>query len=128
MIVSITVAGEPAAPVAVTVIVSTYVPTVSALAARLHATVPLPVPAAAVSDVHAFFLVAVQPVVLALSPLSVIVALLPPALPPWTIETLRDVGLTTSVSGTGGCVTRSVSMTPSGEPDAPLAVIVSVST
>src|SRR5690606_2218088 len=61
--VSITRAGEPLAPLAVTLMVSTYTPGVSPEVLRVQETVPLPVPLAVVSVVQLFFLAALHDLV-----------------------------------------------------------------
>ena len=77
---------------------------------RLHATVPLPVPLLVVSVVQLFRFAAVHAVLPALSPLRVIVALLPAAAVPAVATVLRKSGATTIASGTGAAVIRNVSM------------------
>ena len=100
--VSITVAGDPVAPVVVTVIVSTYVPGPSPVMLRDHVTDPLPVPLPLMKVVHACRFDALHAVVDELSPVSVMAALSPGAVPPGWALALRDVGLTVMTSGTGG--------------------------
>ena len=89
--------------------VSTYVPTVRPLVLRVHVTVPLPVPLAVVSVVHAFRFVADQVAVLAPVPEKVTLALSPGATLPCCTARLREPGETTRTNGGGAAVTTSVS-------------------
>jgi hypothetical protein len=120
--------GEPVAPVADTVMVSTYTPGVSPAVLRLQATVPLPVPFAVVSVVQLFRLVAVHLTAPAPAPVNVTLALPSGPAAPATTVLLRDAGLTVSAKGTGAAVMVSVSMIRPGEPVAPVADTVIVST
>src|SRR5690606_39339984 len=83
---------------------------------------------AAVRVLLRFRLAAVQALVAAPSPVMVTAALADAAAVPICAETLREPGLTVSARGTGAAVITSVSMIRSGEPVAPLAVTVIVST
>src|SRR5690606_40883937 len=94
-------ADEPLAPLAVTLMVSTYTPGVSPEVLRVQETVPLPVPFAVVSVVQLFFLAAVHEALLAPSPVRVTVALPPAAALPCCTFTYRDAGDTLIASGTG---------------------------
>ena len=84
-------------------------------------------PPAVVNVVHAFFFVAVHTADAAPVPLSVTVALSAGAALPCCTATLREPGLTASTNG-GGAVIRSVSYTTPGDPAAPAAETVIVST
>src|SRR5690606_19715781 len=95
---------------------------------RVHATVPLPVPVELVSVVQLFRLAALQVLLAAPSPVSVTVASPEGAEVPCCELTLRDDGDTLSARGTGIAVITSESITRVGEPLAPLAVTVMVST
>ena len=103
-------------------------PTARPAVLRFHATVPLPVPFPVVSVVQAFRLVAVQAVVDAPVPERVTEAVEPATAAPCCALMRRDPGLTASVSGNGAAVITSVSITRVGEPVAPAAVTVIVST
>ena len=92
---------------------------------RFHLTLPLPVPLAVVSVVHAFFLVALHAVLLLLSPLSVTEAESPPTAAPATALFVREVGDTVMASGTGAGVTTRVSITVRGLTPAAETVMVS---
>lgn len=85
-------------------------------------------PLAAVRVVHALRFVAVQGVAAALSPLSVTVAVAPGTAPPTAPVELAECGLTLNDTGTGAAVTTRESMMLAGEPAAPGAVTVMVST
>ena len=85
-------------------------------------------PLAVVIVVQALRFVAVHGAAAALSPLSVTVAPAPGAAPPTGALLLTECGPTLSASATGGAVTTRESMILAGEPIAPAAVTVMVST
>ena len=64
----------------------------------------------------------------AFGPTTVTIAVPAGALSPHRTTTLRDTGLTSSVNTDGAATTRSVSKMVAGDPVAPLAVMVMVST
>ena len=121
------VAGLPAAPADVTVMVSTYVPNASPVGSRDHRTLPVPVPAAAVKVTHAAAVcVAVHAWLTAPKPVrvtsaeSVTVAVLPRTTP---LDRLSGVTARANAS-----CTNSVSMTDAGLPPAFVEVTTMVST
>lgn len=124
-----TIVRLPVIPVAATVMVSTTIPTGSPLGFRVHCTLPLPVPAATVSVVDGRRFVALHPTVSAPVPVTVTAAW--PAIGvvvPTTAVAVVVTGVTSRASGTGTAVIIRVSYSRNGEPLAPGAVTVMVST